>query len=355
MVIMGSAEMLLEKSGGDERLRDEIDEIMNTAQRSAQLTQHLLAFSHRQAHQPVSLDPGLLIGTMERMLRRLIGEDIRLDLELAPDTGWIHADPGQIEQVIMNLVVNARDAMAHGGRLVIASANADYAHPTVIGQTEIPPGRFVALSVRDNGTGMADEAMEHLFEPFFTTKPAGVGTGLGLAIVYGIVRQSGGVITVDSTQGGGATFTLYLPRIEAPAAEPSQRRTTPAPRGAGEAILLVEDELPLNGMIRQSLEKNGYRVMTAATSDEAVAIAESRGGSLSLLLTDVVMPGTVTRRRMIEQILQLCPGIKVILMSGYADEVIAPHGVLEPGRAMLSKPFSMARLLAQVRTALDGP
>jgi hypothetical protein len=289
------------------------------------------------------------------MLRRLIGEDIRLDLELAPDTGWIHADPGQIEQVIMNLVVNARDAMSHGGRLVIATANADYAHPAVIGQAQIPPGRFVTLSVSDNGTGLADEAMEHLFEPFFTTKPAGVGTGLGLAIVYGIVRQSGGAITVDSTRGGGATFTLYLPRIEAPAAEPSQKRTTPAPRGDGEDILLVEDELPLNGMIRQSLEKNGYRVVAAATSDEAVAIAERTGGALSLLLTDVVMPGTVTRRRMIEEILRHCPGIKVILMSGYADEVIAPHGVLEPGRALLTKPFSMARLLEQVRTALDGP
>ncbi len=353
MVIMGSAEMLLEKSGGDGRLRDEIDEIMNTAERSAQLTQHLLAFSRRQACQPVSLDPRLLIGNMERMLRRLIGEDIGLVLELAPQTGWIHADPGQVEQVIMNLVVNARDAMSHGGKLVIATANADFAQPTVIGRTEIPRGMFVALSVRDNGTGIDDEAMEHLFEPFFTTKPAGVGTGLGLAIVYGIVRQSGGAITVDSTRGGGATFTVYLPRIEAPSAEPSPKRPTPAPRGAGEDILLVEDELPLNGMIRQSLENNGYRVAAAATGDEAVAIAEREGGSLSLLLTDLFMPGTVNRRQMIDRIVQRCPGIKVILMSGYTDEVIAPLGVLKPGRAMLTKPFSMARLLEQVRITLD--
>ena len=353
-VILGNAEMLLEKSGGDARLRDEIEQIIDTVQRSAQLTQHLLAFSRRQVCQPESLDPGLLIRNMERMLRRLIGEDITLILELAPDIGWVRADPGQVEQVMMNLVVNARDAMPHGGTLSIATADADFTRPTAFGRTVIPPGRFVALTVRDTGTGLGDEAMEHLFEPFFTTKPAGVGTGLGLAIVYGIVRQSGGAIAVQSERGKGAVFTIYLPRIEVPSAAPSEKRAPPAPRGTGEGILLVEDELPLNGTIRHSLMKYGYRVVTAATGDEAVAIADREGGSLSLLLTDVFMPGTVTRPQMIERIAKRCPGIRIILMSGHTEEAIVGQGVLKPGRAMLTKPFSMARLLEQVRATLDA-
>jgi len=351
-VIMGNAEMLFEKSGQDERLREEFEEILNTAQRSAQLTQQLLAFSRRQVSRPVNLEPRPLLGNMERMLRRLIGEDIELVFDLAPDTGWIYADPGQVEQVMMNLVVNARDAMPHGGKLVIATSNAAFDRATMLRQAEIGPGRYVVLEVRDRGTGMAPEAMEHLFEPFFTTKPAGVGTGLGLAIVYGIVQQSGGVVTVDSETGTGTTFAIYLPRIEPPVAAAARRERGSAPRGNGELILLVEDELPLNSLIRLSLADGGYRVLSAASSDEAIAIAERGGEPPALLLTDVFMPGTVSRKRMIECIDERWPGIKVVLMSGYADEVVMGQGVLTPGRRLLTKPFTMTRLLEQVGDAL---
>ncbi len=354
-VILGNAEMLLEKARGDEKMRQEIEEILNTAQRSAQLTQQLLAFSRKQFSRPVSLDPRELLHNMERMLRRLIGEDIELELRLAPNTGWIHADPGQLEQVLMNLAVNARDAMPQGGRLVISSANSTLDQMSLLGQGELPPGRYVVLAVSDNGTGIEAEALEHLFEPFFTTKPAGVGTGLGLAIVYGIVRQSGGSITVESEWGKGSTFSIYLPCIEPPESPAPERKKAEIARGRGETILLVEDEAPLGRLLGQSLEANGYRVLSAASSDEALRIAEESKQPIHLLLSDVIMPGSLPRKEMIERLQSLHPALRVILMSGYTDEAITRQGVLQPGRRFLAKPFSLVYLLESVRSVLDAP
>jgi PAS domain S-box-containing protein len=354
-VIIGNAEMLFEKCARNQELRQEIEEILNTAQRSTQLTQQLLAFSRKQVSQPVSLDVRQLVANMERMLRRLIGEDVELELRLAPNTGWIHADPGQLEQVLMNLAVNARDAMPQGGRLVISSSNSTLEQMSLLGQAEIPPGRYVVLAVSDNGTGIETQAMEHLFEPFFTTKPAGVGTGLGLAIVYGIVRQSGGSITVESEWGKGSTFSIYLPCIEPPAQQSQEQKRIEIPRGRGEAILLVEDETALARLLGQSLEANGYEVLTASNSDEAIAVAEASRRPIQLLLTDVIMPGSVPRKEMVERLAGLHPGLRVILISGYTDEAIVRQGVLQPGRRFLAKPFSMVRLLQSVRSTLDEP
>jgi PAS domain S-box-containing protein len=353
-VMIGNAELLFENSGRDERLRREIEEILNTAQRSAQLTQQLLAFSRKQVIQPVILNPKQLVGKIEPMLRRLIGEDIELALCLSSDTGWIHADPGQMEQVIMNLAVNARDAMPQGGKLSIEAKNVTVEQALMLGREVVAPGHYVLIAISDDGTGMDAQTMDHLFEPFFTTKPAGVGTGLGLAIVYGIVRQSEGTIIVDSTLGQGSTFTIYLPRVEPRMVESVEQNQVEPPRGRGERILLVEDELPLCHLLEQALEQNGYGVLAANDSDEAIKIAEGSKEPFHVLLTDVVMPGTVPRKAMVERIVCLHPEIRVILMSGYTDEAIVRHGVLEPGRRFLAKPFSMVRLLESVRNALDN-
>jgi len=353
-VILGNAEMLLEKARGDERMRQGIEEILNTAQRSAQLTQQLLAFSRRQFSRPVSLDPRELLHNMERMLRRLIGEDVELEFRLEPNTGWIQADPGQLEQVLMNLAVNARDAMPQGGRLLISSANSTLEQMSLLGQEELPPGRYVVLSVSDTGTGIEPQALEHLFEPFFTTKPAGVGTGLGLAIVYGIVRQSGGSITVESEWGKGATFSIYLPCIEPPQPPAQKTKQAAIGRGRGETILLVEDEAALGHLLAQSLEAGGYRVLTASSSDEALQVAAADGQPIQLLLSDIIMPGSLPRKEMIERLQALHPELKVILMSGYTDEAITRQGVLQPGRLFLAKPFSLIHLLESVRGTLDG-
>jgi PAS domain S-box-containing protein len=351
-VIIGNAERLLEKGAGDERLRQGIEEILNTAQRSTQLTRQLLTFSRKQVRQPVNLEARRLVQNMEQMLRRLIGEDIELAFRLEPDAGWIHADPGQLEQVIMNLAVNARDAMPRGGKLVILTCNADLAQSTPVGQAVIPAGRYVMLAVSDNGSGMDPLAMEHLFEPFFTTKPAGVGTGLGLAIVYGIVRQNGGSIAVESERDKGSTFTIYLPRIEAPQEQLQELKNIAIPRGRGEIILLAEDEAALARLLGQALKENGYEVLSSSSSDEAVRIAQERP-LLHLLLTDVIMPGSIPRKEMDERLLALHPGLQIIHMSGYTDEAIAQQGVLRPGCRFLAKPFSITRLLQMVRGTLD--
>jgi len=353
MVIIGNAEMLCEKSGTDDRIRHEIEEILSVAQQSTQLTQQLLAFSRRQASQPVNLDPRQLVRDMERMLRRLLDENIELTLGLHPDTGWVNADPGQLMQVLMNLVMNARDAMPNGGRLRIATGSAAFDRAVVSGRTEIPPGRYAVLTVSDTGTGMDAGVMEHLFEPFFTTKPTGLGTGLGLSIVHGIVTQSAGVVTVASEPGRGSTFTVYLPRIEPPAPASAPAPPKLSPNGKGETLLVVEDEVPLNRMLTQALVENGYRVHAAMNGEEAIKIAEQCENPLDLVLTDVFMPGTVSSKDLIDRLVLRHPRIRIILMSGYTDDVIVRHGVLRPGRRFLAKPFSRGRLLDQVRTTLD--
>jgi PAS domain S-box-containing protein len=327
------------------------EEIEKASQRAVSLTRQLLAFSRQQVLEPVILNLNTLVFEMEKMLPRLIGEDIQLNLILDRDIGQVKADPGQIEQVVMNLAVNARDAMPAGGTLTIRTDNAvldaDYAreHP---GST---PGQYVRLTVTDTGTGMDAETQAHIFEPFFTTKGRDKGTGLGLATVYGVVKQSSGYIAVASEVGKGASFTIFLPRIEQPAATREKIQAPSSVRGS-ETILLVEDEEPLRRLAGMFLSNNGYQVLAAANGAAAQRLAAENRGPIDLLLTDVVMPG-MNGRVLAEQLAAGHPAMKVLYMSGYTDTVIAGHGVLDEGIHLLHKPFTEEVLLGRVRELLD--
>jgi CheY-like chemotaxis protein len=292
---------------------------------------------------------------MQKMLPRLIGEDIDLNLILDPTVSQIKADPGQLEQVLMNLAVNARDAMPDGGKLTIQTADAEIDVAFAMDHPGSVPGRYVTLAVTDTGTGMDPETQAQIFEPFYTTKGRDKGTGLGLATVYGVVKQSNGYITVDSEKGKGSLFTIYLPRVEQHVPAPSQSSPeTPVIRGS-ETILLVEDAEPLRMLAQLLLKENGYRVVTAADGSEAQQVAAQISGPIDLLLTDVVMPG-INGRVLAERLAPSHPAMKVLYMSGYTDSFIAGHGVLEPGTHLLRKPFTEEVLVRKVREVLDvGP
>jgi CheY-like chemotaxis protein len=352
--IRGFAELLADDlPEGDKRHR-EAQQIVDAADRAAALTRQLLAFSRRQVMVPEVVDVNASLRSVAGLLRRLIGEDIRLILRLDPALGPVRVDPTQLEQVVMNLAVNARDAMPRGGSLSITTRNIAFdavlrkEHPDLIA------GPGIVLELRDGGEGMDESILSHLFEPFFTTKPKGKGTGLGLSTVFGIVKQSGGDISVESRPDQGTTFRVYLPRA---ARQPAAARPAPAAaplRRGSETVLVVEDEEPVRSLAARFLRGQGYRVLTAGGAGEALRVAENIEGPLDILVTDVVMPG-LSGRELSRRLCRRRPALKVLFISGYAEEVIAHHGVLEPGIAFLPKPFTRQRLLRKVRETLDAP
>jgi PAS domain S-box-containing protein len=352
-VITGYGQMLFRRlEDGPER--EKTRAILQAAERAAALTRQLLAFSRKQVLEPKVLDLNAVVEEMDEMLRRLIGEDIELQAELAPDLGRTRADPGQIEQVLMNLVVNARDAMPRGGRVTLETANAEMDEAYVRDHLGARPGRYVSLAVRDTGLGMDAETQKHIFEPFFTTKEKGKGTGLGLATVYGIVKQSEGYIWVDSAPGTGTTVRVYLPWAEAePVAEEPTRSVVrdDVPARGTETVLLVEDEEMVRRMTREVLEGAGYHVLEASSGFEALRVSSGHGGRLDLLLTDVVMPG-MSGRELAERLAPVRPGIKVLYMSGHTDDAIFHHGVTQAGTGFLQKPFTPDALERRVRDLL---
>jgi two-component system, cell cycle sensor histidine kinase and response regulator CckA len=352
-VILGQSEFLLRGAGTGDRDRRRVEEIREAGQRAALLTRQLLAFSRKQVLIAEVLDPAVVIHDLATMLRRLIGEDVVLETAVRPETGAVKADRGQIEQVIVSLVVNARDAMPEGGVIRVEAENVDLdadasRHPA------IPAGPYVRVTVSDTGVGMDPVTRSHAFEPFFTTKEQGKGTGLGLATVYGIVKQSGGYVVLHSEPGKGATFEIYLPRLqEVAAAGAAVAGPAPPPRPGTETILLVEDEEMLRELAREVLEAGGYRVLGAAGGEEAVRVAAGHDGTIHLLLTDVVMPG-MNGRMLAERLLKSRPGMKVLYTSGYTDDVIFQRGVLPEGSAFLHKPFTTHGLERKVRDILDS-
>ena len=351
--ILGSAELLLLDSPPGAPTREELDIIRDAATRAQDLIRQLLAFSARQVLQPVVLDLNHLVKNVGKMLRRLIGEDIKLDSDLAPDLAAVRADPGQLEQVLVNLAVNARDAMPDGGRLAIKTFNAEITGEHVPLPNPIPPGRYVVLQLSDSGVGMSAETQARIFEPFFTTKEQGKGTGLGLATVYGIVRQSGGHITVESAPGAGATFRLYLPRVDEAVTPVAAPGTVAAPAAGRETVLLAEDEPLVRILARRVLEQAGYTVLAAGGGAEALETARRHDGPIHLLLTDVVMP-EMSGRDLVRRLGELRPDVPVLYMTGYSEEAIARHGVLDPGTALIQKPFTPAALARKVREVLDA-
>ena len=351
-VILGRTDILLAQIKTEDPIRRGIALIQRTAGRAAELTKQLLAFSRKQVLEAVVLDLGVVTTDMKDMLARLIGEDIALVTNLATDLGHVKADRGQIEQVVMNLAINARDAMPQGGQLLVETANADLGGDYVRRNVGSRPGPHVMLAVSDSGQGIPRELRKHIFEPFFTTKEQGKGTGLGLATVYGIVKQSGGYIEVDSAPGRGTTFRIYLPRVDAetPAAERGPRAA--APTGGTETILLVEDEDGVRELARDILRSNGYTVLEARNGAEALLLGEGHRGPLELLLTDVVMP-RMSGRELAERMAALRSDVSVLYMSGYTDDAVIRHGVLGSDTAFLQKPFTPAALVQRVRETLD--
>jgi nitrogen-specific signal transduction histidine kinase/ActR/RegA family two-component response regulator len=336
--ISGYSEFLIDGLE-DERLRRHADEIRKAAARAASLTGQLLAFSRRQVLQPRALDLNAVVSDMDMMLRRLIGEDVELVTLLDPNVSPVQADPTQVEQVIVNLAVNARDAMPNGGSVTIETTD-----------VRTGEGDFVELRMTDTGIGMTDLERQQLFDPFFTTKEG--GTGLGLATVYGIVEQSGGTIEVDSAPGMGSSFRISLPRAELPADVPAAAPARVAPRSGDETILLVEDETVVRRLVAEILENSGYTVLQAGDGPSALELLRRHSGTLGLLVTDVVMPG-MSGPEVAQAVTSMRPGTLVLYTSGYTDSAIGHHGVLEPGIAFLQKPFSADDLTRKVRALLD--
>jgi nitrogen-specific signal transduction histidine kinase/ActR/RegA family two-component response regulator len=345
-VILGYTELLMRKAGESQRVK--LEQILKATQHATGLTRQLLAFSRQQIVDPKVLDLNAVVLDLELMLGRLLGEDIDLAIAAGSNLGQVKADPGQIEQVVVNLCVNARDAMPDGGPLRIETANAEL-DATDGARHDVAAGRYVMLAVSDAGCGIEKEILAKIFEPFFTTKEEGKGTGLGLAMVYGAVKQAGGYVWVDSEPGRGTTFKVYLPRIDEAVTVAGVEAPMPA-RGS-ETVLLVEDESALRAIACEILEEHGYRVVSAGGGSEAVDIARRYDDVIHLLVTDVVMPG-MNGRAVAESLVAARPGLKVLYMSGYTDDVIAHRGVLEPGTLLLEKPFTAVAFLGRVREAL---
>lgn len=345
------AELLLDSNGSYDGHRRHAEEIQNAGERAALLARQLLAFSHKEILQPQPLDIGRRLEDMAAILRRLIGEQIELTTEIDPGTGWIHADLGQLEQVILNLVVNARDAMPGGGRLSLATRCVELAKKSEPG-LGLAPGPYVRITVSDTGTGMDEHVRAHLFEPFFTTKSRDKGTGLGLSTVYGIVQQSGGGIQVESKPGQGSTFTIYLPRAEALAETPSEVPSLQEEVRGSEVVLLAEDEDNIRNPAQEILEARGYTVLSAPNAAEALDVAHEWEGPIHLLISDVVMPGK-SGSQLAAELVEKRPAMQVLYISGYPEDAIAQHGVLHAGRSFLQKPFPPGVLLRKVREILD--
>jgi PAS domain S-box-containing protein len=351
-VISGNADLALADLAQDEPMSQTFQEIADASRRAAALTRQLLAFSRKQILQPRVLDLNEMVRGTEKMLRRLIGEDVKISIRLQPGLGSVRADPGQVEQIMMNLAVNARDAMPRGGDLVFETENVEIRETHAgVGGVRVHSGRYVKLTVTDTGEGMDEETLSRVFEPFFTTKEKGRGTGLGLSTVYGIVKQSGGFIWVRSEPGKGASFEITFPQVDLT----PERQETDAPAATsrgGETILLVEDEENVLKLARSMLERAGYKIVAARNGAEALRIVENEEEPVDLLLTDVVMPG-MSGRALADAAKSLRQSLRVLFTSGYTDDAIVHHGVLEAGAHLLEKPYSRQSLLDSVRQALD--
>jgi signal transduction histidine kinase/FixJ family two-component response regulator len=360
-------DLLLERAGSEEFRRRHGEEIRKAVDRAAVLARQLLAFSRKQVLQPERLRVGQAVASMLPMLRRLIGEHIELATDLPPSTGAVHADFGQLEQVILNLVVNARDAMPDGGRLALRVANVENAENAenadrdrsgggavlAAAGLELPPGPYVELTVSDTGSGMTPEVKARLFEPFFSTKPPDKGTGLGLATVHGIVHQSGGDLRVETEPGKGSAFHVLLPRLADAGDEAEPHPSAPAADHGTEVLLLVEDEDSIREPAAEILESRGYLVLPASGGAEALALAQAHAGPIDLMITDVVMPG-MNGNQLAEELRSSRPGMRVLYISGYPEDAIAHHGVLDADKAFLQKPCPAAVLLRTVREVLDA-
>ena len=347
-IITGYTDLALSRPTVPLDLRNDIERIENAAGRAAALVRQLLAFSRKQVLQPKTLDLNAIVLNMDTLLRRLIDDHIEMITCVTDDLGKVKADPAQIEQVIMNLVVNARDAMPQGGQLVLETSNVDLDSAYAMDHISVKPGRYVMLAVSDSGVGMDEATIAHIFEPFYTTKESGRGTGLGLSTVYGIVKQSGGYIWVYSEPGKGSTFKVYLPRVEELAEVDAPMHAPLAGQRGSEVILLVEDEDVVRDLVRTILTGQGYEVLVALDPHHAETLAADFPGEIHLLLTDVVMPCT-SGRELAARISAARPGIRVLYMSGYTENVITRGGLLERGLAFLQKPFSPAALTQKIR------
>jgi PAS domain S-box-containing protein len=365
MIIRGDSDLMLRRLARGHPLRQNAEGIREAADQAATLTRQLLAFSRKEVVAPRLVDLNSIVASIHAMLQRLLGETINLVTITAPDLGGVMADPGQMEQMILNLCVNARDAMPDGGRLTVRTANVELDETAAKWWSDSRPGAYVVLEVSDTGAGMDEETRVHLFEPFFTTKEQGKGTGLGLSTVYGAVKQSGGHISVESAPGRGSTFRIYLPRVAAPAVTPPDLRPSPEAadpgtagdttlaQGHGETILLVEDAQRVRAVVREILEMSGYTVLEARHGADALEVSNRHAGTIHLLVTDVVMP-QMSGRELSQRLSTLRPDLKVLYMSGYTDDAIVRHGVLASGIAFLSKPFTPDALALKVREVLDG-
>jgi PAS domain S-box-containing protein len=332
--------------------RDEIEEVVKAGKRAASLTSQLLAFSRKEIVQPKSLDLNEVVSDLKKMLTRLIGEDVLLSADLNPSSASVYADRGHIEQIIVNLVVNARDAMPEGGRLSIRTKNIILDQASAL-HAGCPPGAYVALSIADTGTGMDSQTLLRIFEPFFTTKEKEKGTGLGLSTVYGIVRQNNGAIEVESEIGRGTTFHIYLPVAQENKAVSEEMNICARLTPGHETILLVEDDPGVRQLVRNSLEMNGYRVLESADAEEAIEKYRAHKESINLILTDVVMPG-MSGRRMTGSLGPLRPDTKVLYMSGYTSDYVTDRGGLSSDHYFLQKPFTLDELARKVRESLEG-
>jgi signal transduction histidine kinase/CheY-like chemotaxis protein len=351
--ISGHTELCLKRLAPMDPLHRHIKEIQKSGDRATSLTRQLLAFSRKQILQPKIIDLNQIVVDMNKMLHRLIGEDIDLLMGLAADLGKVKADPNQIEQILLNLSINARDAMPKGGRLTIETSSVHLNGEFSRDHVSVPPGQYVMLAVSDNGCGMDAETQTHIFEPFFTTKEIGKGTGLGLATVYGIVKQSEGTIWVYSEVGRGTTFKIYLPCAEGPVKEVEVDADNFDLLQGTETVLLVEDEEVVREMATEILRDSGYHVLEAKHGDEAILLERQHSGVIHLMLTDVVMP-EMSGRELAEQLTPLRRDMKVLYMSGYTDDAIVHHGVLEEGTAFIGKPFTPSALTRKVREVLDA-
>ena len=351
-VIIGYSELLQQKIGKESPMHGDVEEIKRAGERASSLTQQLLAFSRKQIIEPKVVRLDLLVADMQAMLIRLIGEDIALQATTGKSLGSVKVDPGQFQQILMNLAVNARDAMPDGGKIVIETANVDLDEGYCAVHPYIFPGRFVMLSVSDTGHGMSDEVKAQIFEPFYTTKERGRGTGLGLATTYGVVKQSGGSIEVYSEVGIGTTFKIYLPRVEEETL-PSVKDDRPQDmRGGSDIVLVVEDEDIVRNLCVRILERLGYKVLQARNGAEAIALAQEYGDRVDILLTDVVMPG-MNGAELARQLVLHHPKMKVLFTSGYTGDAIVRHGILDEGVSFIGKPYTPSALAKKVRGVLD--
>lgn len=352
-VILGRSELLLRRLPANDENRRDIELIQNTAERAAMLTRQLLQFSRQQVLQPKVLDLNAIVSEVEKLLHRLIGEHIEVMLRLSPKLSLVKADPGQLQQVMMNLAVNARDAMPNGGKLIIETQDVELDEEYARKHAGVIPGIHVMLAVSDNGVGMDDETSARIFEPFFTTKEQGKGTGLGLSTVYGIIKQSGGNIWVYSEPGRGTTFKIYLPRAsELSPAEKTSSFSLRAVQQGNETILLVEDEPGVRELVAEILSAIGYTVLSASNGDEAIEMSQRHNGTIHLLITDVIMP-EMSGRELANRISAVRPDTRVLYITGYTSDAILHHGVLDEKIALLEKPFTPASIARKVREVLD--